>query len=93
MRKRHIVPGWLVPAAVVTLCGYLIWNLILCQVTISTKQQELTAVQAQVEEQLAINAELARDLADGENAILERAAREQGYAKPNERIFVDISGK
>ena len=25
--------------------------------------------------------------------ICERYAREQGYAKPNERVFVDISGK
>ena len=24
---------------------------------------------------------------------IERYAREQGYAKPNERVFVDISGK
>lgn len=93
MKKHHILPAWLGPAAVVVLCGYLVWNLILCQVTISTKQQELAAVQAQVETQNALNAELSRDLADGEDAIIERSAREQGYALPNERIFVDISGK
>ena len=29
----------------------------------------------------------------GDSAIIERYAREQGYAKPNERVFVDISGK
>ena len=39
------------------------------------------------------NEELKRSLADGEDAIIERIAREQGYAKPNERVFVDISGK
>lgn len=93
MKKHHILPAWLAPAAVAALCGYLIWNLVLCQITISTKQQELASVQTQVEEQLAQNAELSRDLADGDAAILERAAREQGYAKPNERVFVDISGK
>ena len=32
-------------------------------------------------------------LDQGEDAIIERYAREQGYAKPNERVFVDISGK
>ena len=26
-------------------------------------------------------------------ALIERIAREQDYAKPNERIFIDISGK
>ena len=37
--------------------------------------------------------QLQRTLDDGEDAIIERIAREQGYAKPNERIWVDISGK
>ena len=32
-------------------------------------------------------------LEQGDSAIIERYAREQGYAKPNERVFVDISGK
>ena len=27
------------------------------------------------------------------DAIIERFAREEGYSKPNERIWVDISGK
>ncbi len=27
------------------------------------------------------------------SAIIERYAREQGYVRPNERVFVDISGK
>ena len=39
------------------------------------------------------NAELRRILDEGEDAIIERIAREQDYAKPNERIFIDISGK
>ena len=39
------------------------------------------------------NAELSGTLDQGEDAIIERYAREQGYAKPNERVFVDISGK
>ena len=34
-----------------------------------------------------------RALADGKDAIIERSARADGYAKPNERIWVDLSGK
>ena len=60
-----------------------------------TKQQwqELQSVQNQLSTQLTENAELSGTLDQGESAIIERYAREQGYAKPNERVFVDISGK
>ena len=43
--------------------------------------------------QQAQNEELGRALADGKDAIIERSARADGYAKPNERIWVDLSGK
>ena len=39
------------------------------------------------------NAELSSTLDQGDSAIIERYAREQGYVRPNERVFVDISGK
>ena len=50
-------------------------------------------MQNQLSNQLTENAELSNTLEQGEDAIIERYAREQGYAKPNERVFVDISGK
>lgn len=93
VKRKGFFPSWLVPLGVAILCGYLFFTLIGCQVAISSKQQELASVQAQVESQEAVNEELQRALDDGETAIIERIAREQGYAKPNERVFVDISGK
>ena len=60
--------------------------------TISSKRQELDTIQNQVAEQQAQNEELSRSLDDGEDAIIERMAREQGYARPNERVFYDIGG-
>ncbi|MDD4850181.1 MAG: septum formation initiator family protein [Gemmiger sp.] len=93
MKKHGILPAWLMPLALLALCAYLVLNLVRTQVTISTKRQELAAVKADLSTQLAKNEELSRSLADGEDAIIERIAREQGYAKPNERIFVDYSGK
>ena len=78
MKKRKgLLPGWLVPLAFVALCGYLFFLLIQYQVT----AQETT------------NAELSSTLDQGDSAIIERYAREQGYVRPNERVFVDISGK
>ena len=94
MHKRHgILPAWVVPLCVLLACGYLFVTLISCQVTIGSKQQELASVQTQLASQLAAKEELERALEAGEDAIIERAAREQGYASPNERVFIDISGK
>ena len=69
------------------------FTLIQCQITIGSKQQELAAVREQLSAQQAQNEELGRALADGKDAIIERSARADGYAKPNERIWVDLSGK
>lgn len=93
MKEHGLRLGRLVPLVVFLLCCSLFISLVRYQVAISSKKQELANVQNQLSEQLAQNEELKRSLADGEDAIIERIAREQGYAKPNERVFVDISGK
>lgn len=90
---RRNVPKWVGPAFLVVLCGYLFINVLQCQMTISTKRQELESVETELSEQKAQNEELSRSLSDGEDAIIERIAREQGYARPNERVFYDIGGQ
>ena len=90
-RKHYTRP--LIPVVVVLLFCWLFFSLIQCQITISSKRQELAGVQEQLSVQLAKNEELSRSLDDGEDAIIERIARDEGYAKPNERIWVDLSGK
>ena len=95
MKKRKSSFGKkLVTLVCVFLFGYLVFNLVVCQVNIGTKRQELAAVQNSLEEQQAANEELNRELASGDKTIIERAARDDlGYARPNERVFVDVSGK
>lgn len=94
MKKRKgLLPGWLVPLGFVVLCGYLFFLLIQYQVSIASKQQELQSLQDQLTAQQTTNAELSSTLDQGDSAIIERYAREQGYVRPNERVFVDISGK
>ena len=63
-----------------------------CKDLTQTYQVQLVA-ETQLVTIKAENAELRRILDEGEDAIIERIAREQDYAKPNERIFIDISGK
>ena len=62
------------------------------QVTISSKQAELDALNEQIAQQQSENEELERILSGDPDEIVEWIARDSyGYAAPNERIIVDIS--
>ncbi|MGN0983944.1 MAG: hypothetical protein ACI4OI_03800, partial [Gemmiger sp.] len=69
-KRKGLLPRWLLPLGAAVLCGYLFFTLIGCQVTISSKQQELASVQAQLTSQLASNQELKHALEEGEDAII-----------------------
>ena len=63
------------------------------QVTISSKQAELDALNEQIAQQQSENEELERILSGDPDEIVEWIAPDSyGYAAPNERIIVDISG-
>ena len=70
-------------------------SLISVQMEIIAKRQQLENVDQQVLTQQAENEELQRTLdTDDEAAYMERLARTKlGYALPNERVFIDMSGK
>lgn len=93
MNRKSGILRRLLPLFILVLCASLVYSLVCCQMSISAKQQELVAVQAQLDDQLTKNEELQRTLDDGEDAIIERIARDEGYSKANERIWIDISGK
>ena len=89
MRKRsglsrtQFLVQWVALPVLVIVSAAMFVGLVRNQVSIAAKQQELQSLKNQ----------LSGTLDQGEDAIIERYAREQGYAKPNERVFVDISGK
>ena len=63
------------------------------QVTISSKQAELDSLNEQIAQQQSENEELERILSGDPDDIVEWIARDSyGYAAPNERIIVEISG-
>ncbi|WP_242969338.1 FtsB family cell division protein [Anaeromassilibacillus sp. An200] len=86
----------LLKIAICAFAVYMIAALINQQVQISEKSKELSEMQQQLEEQNIRNEELRRALSDGSeqnSEYLERYAREElGYAKPDERVFVNIAG-
>ena len=93
MNQKNGLLRRLLPLLALALCASLVYSLVRSQIQISAKQQELAAIQTQLETQLQKNEELQRTLDNGEDAIIEGIAREQGYSKSSERIWVDISGK
>ena len=75
--------------------GYLVAGLVFNQVDIAAKQKELQDLENQLEQQRQQNDELERVLESGsDQEIIERVARDKlGYAKPNERVFIDVTGQ
>lgn len=95
MKKNMPLGALMLGAGLVLLCAYLVFSLVSVQMDIVTQRQQLDNITAQVEAQQAKNQELRRTLdADDEASYMERVARDKlGYAKPSERVYVDMSGQ
>lgn len=94
-RYRGFVP---LRIALFLLAGAALVTLIFWQMRIMDKRSELAALQTQIEIQNARNEEIQKTVGSLENdrglkEYAEQKAREDlDYAKPNERIFVDVGG-
>ena len=84
----------LLKAAVFCLAAVVLVSLSERQIQIAGKQEELAQLQAQLEEQTAKNEDLQASLDNDEGVreYAERRARSLGYARPNERVYVDVGG-
>lgn len=62
------------------------------QSEINAKEAQLTELESIYESQVAENEELEAAIKDGDKKELaEKYAREKGYVKPDERVYVDIT--
>ena len=86
----------LLKLAIFAFAAYIVFALVNQQVQINEKSQELADLQEQVETQKIKNEDMKHALnADEEETkeYFERVAREDlDYAKPGERVFVNIAG-
>ena len=86
----------LLKLAIFAFVAYIVFALVNQQVQINEKSQELADLQEQVETQKIKNEDMKHALnADEEETkeYIERVAREDlDYAKPGERVFVNIAG-
>ena len=93
-KRAPLLPRFFLRAGLVLIGGYLVAGLVFNQVDIAAKQKEQD-LENQLEQQRQQNDELERVLESGSDLeIIERVARDKlGYAKPNERVFIDVTGQ
>lgn len=94
-QNKSVFSGWLIRIPVVCAAVYLLGLFVTGQFQMAEKKRELAEIEAQLSQQAQTNAELERLMESGDqDAYIERIAREKlGYVRPDERIFVDISGE
>lgn len=90
--KKKIPGGLILKLAIFCLTAVVVLSLVERQVQIAEKQEQLRALQAQLEQQNLQNDELraAMNDEDGLRRYAEKRAREDlDYVRPNERVFMD----
>ena len=93
-RKKKVVVKTLVRVFFVLLLLSMLAAYISNQVTISSKRAELDTLNEQIAQQKTENEEMQRILSGDADQITEWVARDSyNYAAPNERIFVDVTGR
>ena len=94
-KKSHGLSGLIVKLAVAAAAVYLVFTIISGQMQVSDKRRQLNEITTRVTLQMEENAELQRMMnADDDKAFVERMARERiQYARPKERVFIDLTGQ
>lgn len=81
--------------AVLCFAAFIVYSLVAQQIKIASKSEELDGLKAQLKVQEIRNEEREKTLSDSGDmsAYAEKAARRDfDYARPGERIFVDVGG-
>ncbi|MEG2053965.1 MAG: septum formation initiator family protein, partial [Oscillospiraceae bacterium] len=93
--KKHSISNFALKLGLCLVTAYLVFSLVNGQLNIMAKEQELAQINMKISQQQSANLELSRVLeSDDDAASMERIAREKlGYVMPDERVYMDISGK
>lgn len=91
MKKRR--KSLLLRLAVFSFAVYIAVVLIQQQLEIGRKKTEISSLKLQYQQQLSRDDELQRSLSENNDQYMESVARDTlGYARPNERIYVNVPG-
>lgn len=95
LEKQKPKKSFLLRVAIFALSAYLLVALVNQQIKIKEERQELETTKQQIQIQEIKNEDLKHALSTGANNAnyFERKAREElNYAKPGERVFINIAG-
>lgn len=96
LEGRKPKKSFLLRMAVFVFAAYMLVSLVDQQLEIQKKRQELESAKQQIQIQEIKNEDLKHAFStgtDSESDYIERKAREElNYAKPGERVFVNIAG-
>ncbi len=87
--------GLLLRFAVICLAAVILLSLIERQIQLAEKKDRLEVLQGQLADQNQKNQELRNSLENDEGMkeyAEKRARRDMDYAKPNERVYIDVGG-
>ncbi len=87
--------GLLLRFAVICLAAVILPSLIERQIQLAEKKDRLEVLQGQLADQNQKNQELRNSLENDEGMkeyAEKRARRDMDYAKPNERVYIDVGG-
>lgn len=90
--KKKRKYSFLLLIGLILLVGYIAIVIVNDRMTISQRQKEKAALQAQLEQQTNENAEL-QAFADSENKedYMKKKARDQGYVEPGEKVYYNVT--
>ena len=95
-KKKKARGSFLLKLAVLCMAVVVLFSIVERQVQFAEKRQQLVALQAQLETQNQKNQDLRRSISDenGLGAYAEHRARvDLDYAKPGEKVFIDMGGE
>ena len=94
-KKKSSTLDVFIKIIVTILMLYFVFSLVMGQIGIMGKRQELEQLQSEIIVQQTLNIDKERILyTEDTNKYMESIAREKlGYVLPNEQVYVDVSGK
>ena len=94
LKKKKISKSLLLRLSLLVFVLYMVVTLLGQQAQIREKRRELDALDQQIVLQKLSNEETMAALESDDTAYIERIAREEfDYAKPGERVFINIAGE
>jgi len=93
MKKKTKKKGRLLKLALCVFIVYIGALIFQQQVQIKQKQAQLAGLNSRYSEVQSQNAELQKELSDNDSQFILSVARDKlGYAKPDDRVYIDVSG-